>query len=243
MGNDSQTSPTAIEDVYIHGKLDRRGWPPGEWDNEPDAVWFTHQGRECRLVRNNFGAWCGYVSVAAGSPLNGSHYYTDDDHPINDVRVHGGLTYASQYMGDEDVQGRWWFGFDCAHCYDIAPGLNMLRYGGDLTDGDSHYRPMDWVREETVRLADQISKIENDMALQASVTAALTAQPAAPPEPTMPHPDTLALAKAVSMLETASDLLKRRATTEDWAFIEQVDAFVYQQDAIADARADQEHHP
>jgi hypothetical protein len=81
-----------------------------------------------------YGHWCGYVGVHQGHELHGKRYQD-----IEDIDVHGGLTYSnkcdpSEREGtgvchvpgpgeDEDV---WWFGFDCAHYNDLSPGLEHL---------------------------------------------------------------------------------------------------------------------
>jgi hypothetical protein len=54
-----------------------------EWDNEPDRVEFESLGLPCLIVRNPFGALCGYVGVPEGHPW----YYKDreqidDDHVV-----------------------------------------------------------------------------------------------------------------------------------------------------------------
>lgn len=108
------------------------------------------------LIRNRFGAWCGYAGVTRTHPWYGLGM--DDV----DVDVHGGLSYASVCDGHichvpksgepEDV---WWFGFDCLHAFDLAPGLVRLMPENDL--GDEMYRDMEFAREETVRLAGQLA--------------------------------------------------------------------------------------
>jgi hypothetical protein len=45
--------------------VDRTGWPAGEWDGEPDKLFWTDAttGLPCLIVRNRMGALCGYVAV------------------------------------------------------------------------------------------------------------------------------------------------------------------------------------
>jgi hypothetical protein len=138
-------------------EVDRSGWPAGPWDDEPDRVEFEHAGLPCLLNRGGGGAWCGYAAVPPGHPLHGQ------DYEVPEVEVHGGLTYAASCGGaichvpepgePDDV---WWFGFDCAHAWDVLPGT--LRYGGRLPD--SVYRTMDYVRRETERLAEQLAAVK-----------------------------------------------------------------------------------
>jgi hypothetical protein len=49
----------------------------------------------------------------------------------------------------------WWFGFDCAHLGDLAPG--MLRAGFDGFQGDV-YRDVNYVAREVTSLAAQLAE-------------------------------------------------------------------------------------
>lgn len=135
---------------------------PGPWEEEPGRVEWRHKGTPCLLRRNGFGAWCGYAAVPPGHPLHGKDYDTPE------VDVHGGLTYAS----DCDVAGRvgichvpepgepgdvWWFGFDCAHAFDLAPSL--VRHEDSRLWKDSTYRTLDYAKAETERLAEQLQAV------------------------------------------------------------------------------------
>ncbi len=133
----------------------RETWRPGPWNREPDRVDFQHAGLACLLHRNTFGAWCGYVGVPPGHPWHGKSY--DDV----DVRVHGGLTYANgcaEHLCHVPAPGEpdalHWFGFDCNHAFDYAPGLGLE---GIRRDGQV-YRDVNWVRRETEQLAEQLAE-------------------------------------------------------------------------------------
>lgn len=86
---------------------------------------------------------------------------------INNLLVHGGLTYAR-----EEKDGLHWFGFDCSHSTDFPPathialkqiysseewGLRELRFGGS---SNRVYRTIDFVREEVRSLARQLKELE-----------------------------------------------------------------------------------
>ena len=73
----------------IEHKINRTGWPSGIWDSEPDRAEFIHSGFACLLVRNDLGAWCGYVGVPE------SHRSFGLDYDAVEVEIHGGLTYAN----------------------------------------------------------------------------------------------------------------------------------------------------
>lgn len=62
-------------------KIDRTGWMPGPWDDEPDKLQWTDTvtGLPCLIVRNQAGALCGYVGVPTGHPLHGLHYGDESD--------------------------------------------------------------------------------------------------------------------------------------------------------------------
>ena len=109
-------------------KVDRKNWPAGEWDDEPDYhEWISKAGIPCRAVRNPLiGTWSGYVDTPDHLPIDA---FTTD--------VHGGLEYYDQYC----------VGFDCSHDGDFRPELPQ--YGGV-------YRTLEFVVEECERLAEVI---------------------------------------------------------------------------------------
>lgn len=88
--------------------------------------------------------WCGYVALPAGHPHHGKNY--DDI----DVDVHGGLTWADNHAPNQQPDGRWWIGFDCAHAGDLVPGM------GASFDGDV-YRDINYVASECESLARQLA--------------------------------------------------------------------------------------
>ena len=109
-------------------KIDRTGWEPGPWDNEPDRIeWRSPDGVACLMVRNRFGNWCGYAAVPPGHP------WYEKDHDEVEAHAHGGLTYASFCQTDGgpichiaqpgEPERVWWLGFDCGHAFDYSPGL------------------------------------------------------------------------------------------------------------------------
>ena len=86
------------------------------------------------------------------------------------LTVHGGLTFSSfcnkegplstsvchvPELGEpEDV---WWFGFDCAHSGDKSPGTDVaLRKAGVPSYPGETYKNMEYVREQTAFLAEQL---------------------------------------------------------------------------------------
>jgi hypothetical protein len=106
----------------------REGWPTGPWTTEPDRVEWRSHGLPCLIVRSVMGNLCGYVGVPPGHRLHGVHYDA-----VEDVRAHGGITYSNKCCGGichvpkpGEPADVWWFGFDCAHAFDVVPGV--LKY-------------------------------------------------------------------------------------------------------------------
>jgi hypothetical protein len=142
-------------EVIREHKVDRSGWPRGEWDAEPDRIEWRHHGVPCLMVRARLGMWCGYAAVEPG------HRWYQLDYDSVGADVHGGLTYADFCQADGgpichvaqpgEPERVWWLGFDCAHVGDVVP--SMLRHGRDWADS---YRDEAYVRLEVEKLADQI---------------------------------------------------------------------------------------
>jgi thiol-disulfide isomerase/thioredoxin len=164
------------EEVRTWTFMDRAKWPNGEWDNEPDKVEWRDDatGYPCIARRGLSGSWCGYVAVPPGHELHGKDYNDVD------VIVHGGLTYADVCAEDiergvchKPLDGEsddvWWFGFDCAHCFDFMPALawvqdevraDAIRRGDKLLaeyEPDETYRNLEYVKYECTLLAAQLS--------------------------------------------------------------------------------------
>lgn len=132
--------------------------PAGPWNDEPDkAQWVDPATNlDCLIVRTDMGHLCGYVGVPEGNPLFGKDY----DAINGEISVHGGLTYAAACNEEGKIchvpePGRpghiWWFGFDCAHNFDMSPGLP--------TFGRGQYRNFNYVKDECANLARQIAAI------------------------------------------------------------------------------------
>lgn len=154
----------------------------GPWEKEPDKAQWIDEATDldCLMVRNPFGALCGYVGVQPGHPWHGKDY---SDELLYDVSVHGGLTYADFCQeGAEDGPGIchvpgpgrpanvWWLGFDCAHFMDLVPALeeHVGSTFKTLTDLEKYmkeeavrpygktYRTFEYVQNECRDLAKQI---------------------------------------------------------------------------------------
>jgi hypothetical protein len=162
------------EKTWINPEMDRTGWGPGPWDGEPDKVSWTDEatGLPCLATRGNplQGSWCGYVAVNPDHLFHGLCY--DDE--LIDVRVHGGLTFASSCNDEGPIERAvchvpepgqpgdvWWFGFDCGHWDDVAPATRTLF--PEMSDlyarTGATYKTLTYVRAECVRLAMQLAEL------------------------------------------------------------------------------------
>lgn len=131
--------------------IDKSKWPPGPWHEEPDFESFRSHGLHCLIIRiRNSGHLCGYVGVPPGHPMHGKHYSD-----IEGIEIHGGLTYSDALNKIfKPEPGAHYFGFDCAHYFDLSPG--MLALLGLPPGRDGTYRTFGFVREEVKRLAAQL---------------------------------------------------------------------------------------
>lgn len=119
----------------------------GEWDSEPDELDWKYGKLQCHLRRSEAtGAWCGYVMIPRDHPL----YENVDE--AQSLEVHGGVTYTGE--GIRDTEG-WLIGFDCGHCCDIVPFLEMP------FEHTAEYRDLNYAKRETENLAKQIKEFTN----------------------------------------------------------------------------------
>jgi hypothetical protein len=133
---------------------------------------WKHAGLSCAVVLAREAAHrCGYVRVPPGHAAHGKQY------DAVDVDVHGGLTFAELEECNDHPDGQgWWFGFDCAHCFDAMYDPNarfedlqteearaVLKIHRDMdrtysTREQEHYWTEAEVVAETERLADQLAE-------------------------------------------------------------------------------------
>ena len=150
----TEINDSTLQQYMIH---DRTGWDSGPWDGEPDKVQWVDQATHlpCLAVRNPSGAWCGYVGVLP------DHKDFGKDYNDVDYDVHGGLTFADKFQLTQtpgELDNVWWFGFDCNHCDDFAPGMHfrLKALGYDFEIPNEKYRTLDYVKEQCVKLAKQL---------------------------------------------------------------------------------------
>ena len=160
-----------MERIEYRDVVDKSKWARGPWDNEPDKIQWKDEatGLPCLIVRSHVsGNLCGYVGVSSNHPLYEKRYQDQD------LEVHGGLSYADKCMdgapesdgichipGDGEPDHVWWFGFDCAHCFDKTPAI--MRYLPEFTSKHGitvTYRDVPYVENECRELAKQLKALE-----------------------------------------------------------------------------------
>lgn len=162
--------------------IEKSGWGPGPWQDEPDKLSWTNPetGLPCLIVRNRLGALCGYAGVAPEHPWHGrAHNEREDggDELDSIISVHGGLTFSAgcDDEGDEassichipepgQTDNVWWFGFDCAHGWDVVPGMLAREAAlGMPPPPPDHatYRDVDYVKTQVEGLALQLVAVHN----------------------------------------------------------------------------------
>lgn len=148
--------------------IDKRGWPRGEWDNEPDKWQYMDDetGFPCLIVRNDFGALCGYVGVSQSHP-----FFKKDRTKLSDKGLHShkGISFTDhcQVYPDAEMTGIchkvepgendnvWWIGFDCAHLgTDIIP---MMMHSFEWIMHKPEYRNIAYVKDTVSLLAKQLA--------------------------------------------------------------------------------------
>lgn len=191
---------------------DKSEWGAGPWQDEPDKRQWTDEatGLPCLMVRGPVGALCGYVGVLPDHPAYGLNYdhwrYGEDgeqaeltpvEAAINALEAHGGLTFAHGCgHGDDPSTGIchvpapgqpdhvWWFGFDCAHAGDYAPGVDHRRTGyiGSPTGwgGVIAYRDQAYVEGEVRSLAAQLHALPSRLDLTPRASDRATDEPLTP---------------------------------------------------------------
>ncbi|NBC02460.1 MAG: hypothetical protein GVY20_02020 [Bacteroidetes bacterium] len=123
---------------------------------EANTYIFKHEGYVCVITRMTFsGTLNGYVAVDETHPL-----YKKASQDVY-APVHWGLTYAESYLAtiSDDFFDKplWWFGFDTNHLHDESP---IKMFGFDI-DRDETYRDMDFVKNETKKLAEFLKEKES----------------------------------------------------------------------------------
>lgn len=141
------------------------------------------------LRHSSRGHLCGYVGISPNHPFYSAGYsscgYSEceenwcDLAPERVINVRGGLTFSgsSTDLNTEERNAQdgfgisWlnedgslmeniqWFGFDCAHGWDVLPG--MSRFDFDLGGTKRSYKNIRYLMKECTRLAHQLHNLSS----------------------------------------------------------------------------------
>lgn len=130
------------------------------WLNEPNRMEWRHEGVPCLIVRNQFGALCGYASCYPGHPWYRMKY---EDVP---AAAHGGVNFSDHCSGEichvpepGEPDEVWWLGFACMAYKDFVPMLHANQALDLGPIGIRTYRTISFVKQVCELLADQIRAI------------------------------------------------------------------------------------
>ena len=113
------------------------------------------------------------ISEIADEPFSEREVVPGIGQVINDLRVHGGLTFSGECQeranecegichkpspGESDEI--WWYGFDCNHYRDFAPAMAATLKEAKLEpwDNEDQYRDLSYVTRQVRKLARQLKK-------------------------------------------------------------------------------------
>lgn len=112
---------------------------------------WKYWGRECKIVKNPIGHYCGYVKTLIGDELN---HPSDRLYEIYKIaEVHGGITYGPDNDG--------WIGFDTGHAGDVNLDENGEQWGDVPPIGEDRVWTLEKVRKETEDFAENIIEEED----------------------------------------------------------------------------------
>jgi len=140
MKKSGQVMAMRAKEMRRHYMEDEQEWPPRK---NTVKEWKAH-GLDCAVAKGHT-ALCGYVRVPSGHPDENHHY---DD--VEDVSVHGGITFTCRAMG-----GGRWFGFDTAHFDDWWGYYDKEKNYG--TEHPGKIWTIEDVVQETEKFAEQLA--------------------------------------------------------------------------------------
>lgn len=124
---------------------------------------FDYKGYPCVVMFTRLGYRTGYVGVQMDSV-----FASRSSSVLNTLfSVHGGITYSSAYLFEQDDKGIWWIGFDCGHAWDGYDLQAAKEYfDEDISDIVNLYekneaRTKEYVGMECCDLVNQIENLEN----------------------------------------------------------------------------------
>lgn len=120
-----------------------------EWENEPDHVDVMHDNYHFVILRNPHQLHLnGYIGIPKEHKWFGKNYLDDEI----DIECHGGLTFSGNELAHMQ-KDFWYFGFDCAHPWDIIP--DFVKTGLSIFP-DSTYKNIQYVIHELQGMYEQL---------------------------------------------------------------------------------------
>jgi len=157
-----------MSNVIFLEYFNKKNFPPGEWQREPDLSAWEHADQSCLAIRDmSLGIWKGFVGVAPGHPFHSK--------PMDEIikreevmeaffSIHGGICSAGKllprYKGY--ASNFWWLGIETSQGEDLMPLLKLDTENPDMAKMVSHqtYKNFMFIRKETNKLARFLSRIK-----------------------------------------------------------------------------------
>ena len=145
----------------------KQNFPPGKWLSEPDLVYWEHK-LPCLAIRDmGMGCWKGFVAIEEDHPFcNKPIDELIKGHDAMEIffSVYGGLSGAGRLPAKykEFAKNYWWIGIETSHGGDLMPLLKLEGTDADvakMTSGQT-YKDLRFIRQETNKLANLLSKIK-----------------------------------------------------------------------------------
>lgn len=138
-----------------------------QWENEFNRYHINDDvtGYEMFIYRHStMKHLCGYVKLPESHPLFGINHMDSDVY--DKIDVHGGVTFTytlnTGHNLDEHHDTDFLVGFDCAHAGDLIPSMSEeLRKDKLEVCGDEEYRNINYVINQSIKLAKQLKSMED----------------------------------------------------------------------------------
>lgn len=120
--------------------------------NVIEKKWITKSGLRAEVLFNLFSGFrCGYVYIPENHPLYGVDFWDMDD-----INVHGGVTYSDNSKEDNT----WKIGFDCGHAYDGIDIESLEKHLPECTYEDKceKYKAMNSLSGGEIRTKEYVTE-------------------------------------------------------------------------------------
>lgn len=158
---------TIVNNLIFIEFYNKRNFPPGKWMSEPDFVSWEHK-LPCLAIRDMaMGIWKGFVAVDDKHSYYGKS--VEDLLKMPDgldifSAVYGGMSGAGRLPAKykEFAKNYWWIGVETSHGGDLMPLIKLDDSDPNMAKMISNqtYKDLRFIRRETNKLANLISKIK-----------------------------------------------------------------------------------